>query len=85
MLLLAAGMAAQAARYLIQANMIPSLASPIWDTSHIVENSSTFGKLLQGLVGYDAQPAGMQMIFFVAVFAVILLGMGWAKRRFSSP
>jgi high-affinity iron transporter len=77
-------MAAQAARFLIQANVLPSLASPIWDTSGIVENSSTAGKLLQGLVGYDAQPAGMQMVFFIAVFAVILLGMGWARRRFSS-
>jgi high-affinity iron transporter len=82
-LLLAAGMAAQAARFLIQANVLPSLASPIWDTSGIVENSSTVGKVLQGLVGYDAQPAGMQMVFFIAVFAVILLGMGWARRRFS--
>src|SRR5947207_515736 len=64
-LLLAAGMAAQAARFLIQANVLPSLASPIWDTSGFVENSSTAGKLLQGLVGYDAQPAGMQMVFFI--------------------
>jgi high-affinity iron transporter len=84
-LLLAAGMAAQAARFLIQANMLPSLASPIWDTSELVSNSSVMGKLLQGLLGYDAQPAGMQMIFFVAVFAAILIGMGWAKRRLQQP
>ena len=84
-LLLAAGMAAQAARFLIQANMIPSLASPIWDTSGFVDNSSMVGKVLQGLLGYDAQPSGMQMIFFVAVFAAILAGMGWARRRTSAP
>jgi high-affinity iron transporter len=84
-LLLAAGMAAQAARFLIQANMIPSLASPVWDTSGFVDNSSMLGKVLQGLVGYDAQPSGMQMIFFVAVFAAILAGMQWARRRSSAP
>ena len=84
-LLLAAGMAAQAARFLIQANMIPSLASPIWDTSGFVDNSSMVGKVLQGLLGYDAQPSGMQMIFFVAVFAAILAGMGWARRRTTAP
>jgi high-affinity iron transporter len=83
-LLLAAGMAAQAARFLIQANVLPSLASPLWDTSGVVDNSSTIGKVLQGLVGYDAQPAGMQMVFFIAVFAAILIGMSWARRRFSS-
>jgi high-affinity iron transporter len=84
-LLLAAGMAAQAARFLIQANVLPSLASPLWDTSEVVSNSSVMGKVLQGLLGYDAQPAGMQMIFFVAVFAAILIGMGWAKRRLQQP
>ena len=80
-LLLAAGMAATSARFLIQANMIPSLKSPIWDTSGFVDNSSMAGKLLQGLLGYDAQPAGMQMVFFAAVFIAILAGMSWARRR----
>ena len=84
-LLLAAGMAAQAARFLIQANMLPSLASPLWDTSGVVDNSSLLGKVLQGLLGYDAQPSGMQMIFFVAVLVTILAGMSWARRRAEAP
>lgn len=84
-LLLAAGMAAQSARFLIQANVLPSLASPIWDTSGFVDNSSMAGKLLQGLLGYDAQPAGMQVIFFAAVFVAILAGMSWAGRRVAPP
>jgi high-affinity iron transporter len=84
-LLLAAGMAAQAARFLIQANVLPSLASPLWDTSSVVSNSSTMGKLLQGLVGYDAQPAGMQIAFFLVVLVAIVAGMSWAKRRSQSP
>jgi high-affinity iron transporter len=84
-LLLAAGMAAQAARFLIQADKIPSLANPLWDTSGLVSNSSVMGKLLQGLLGYDAQPAGMQMVFFVTVFTAILIGMSWARRRLDEP
>jgi high-affinity iron transporter len=84
-LLLAAGMAAQSARFLIQANVLPSLANPLWDTSGFVDNSSMGGKLLQGLLGYDAQPAGMQVIFFVVVFIAILIGMNWAGRRASMP
>jgi high-affinity iron transporter len=83
-LLLAAGMAAQAARYLIQANVLPSLASPLWDTSSFVANSSVAGKVLQGLVGYDAQPAGMQIAFFVTALVGIWAGMAWARRRSSS-
>lgn len=80
-LLLAAGMASQAARFLIQANKLPSLASPLWDTSWLVSNSSLAGKALEGMVGYDAQPSGMQIAFFVAVLAAILAGMAWARRR----
>ena len=80
-LLLAAGMASQAARFLIQANVLPSLASPLWDTSDIVANTSMTGKVLQGLIGYDATPAGMQIAFFVVVIAAIVAGMTWARRR----
>ena len=83
-LLLAAGMAAQSARFLIQANVIPSLASPLWDTSAIVSNSSVMGKALQGLLGYDAQPSGMQVAFFVVVAGAILAGMAWVGRNHSS-
>jgi high-affinity iron transporter len=80
-LLLAAGMASQAARFLIQANVLPSLASPVWDTSQIVSNSSMAGKVLQGLMGYDATPAGMQIAFFVAVVVTIWAGTTWARKR----
>ncbi|MGZ5102460.1 MAG: FTR1 family iron permease [Usitatibacter sp.] len=84
-LLLAAGMAAQAARFLIQADVLPSLASPLWDTSSLVANSSMAGKVLQGLVGYDARPAGMQIAFFVTALVAILVGMKWARRRYDTP
>jgi high-affinity iron transporter len=84
-LLLAAGMAAQAARFLIQADKLPSLASPLWDTSRIVSNSSMLGKALTGLVGYDAQPAGMQIAAFVVVLAAIALGMALVRRREGPP
>ncbi len=84
-LLLAAGMASQAARFLIQANVLPSLASPLWDTSSLVSNSSLVGKALTGMVGYDARPAGMQIAFYIVVLVVVWAGMGWAKRRSQTP
>jgi high-affinity iron transporter len=80
-LLLAAGMASQAAHFLIQADMLPSLAAPLWDTSAYVAETSVPGMLLRGLIGYDARPAGMQLIFYVITLVTIAAGMKWVGRR----
>lgn len=78
-LLLAAGMAAQAARFLVQADLLPSLKSPLWDVSSVLPNESAFGAVLHGLVGYDAHPAGIQVVFYVVVAVAIAAGMQWVK------
>lgn len=80
-LLLAAGMASQAARFLIQADVLPSLAAPLWDTSDWVSETSVAGMLLRGLIGYDARPAGMQLIFYGVVLVTIAFGMKLANRK----
>lgn len=74
-LFLAAGMASQAARVLIQAGLLPSLATPLWDTSGWLPPDSVPGILLHGLAGYDARPSGMQILFFVVVLVSISIGM----------
>ena len=79
-LFLAAGMASQAARFLIQADLLPSLATPLWDTSAWLPESSVAGTLLHSLIGYEAQPAGMQIVFYVLVLVIIATGMKWAAK-----
>lgn len=79
-LLLAAGMASQAAHFLIQANLITSFAAPLWDTSAALPVSSVPGMLLHSLIGYDPKPAGMQIIFYITTLAVIAMGMTLAGR-----
>jgi high-affinity iron transporter len=79
-LLLAAGMASSAARFLIQADILPSLASPLWDSSSALPEDGLLGMLLHGLIGYDASPAGMQVIFYIAVLVIISLGMKWVNK-----
>ena len=80
-LLLAAGMAAQAARFLVQADLLPSLKSPLWDVSGVLPNESAVGAVLHGLVGYDAHPAGMQVVFYVTVSVVIATCMRLANPK----
>ncbi len=79
-LLLAAGMASTAAHFLIQADLIPALASPLWDTSSALPENGIAGVLLHSLIGYDARPAGMQVVFYVAVLFAISLGMKLAGK-----
>ncbi len=74
-LLLAAGMASQMARYLVQGDMLPPLASPVWDTSSYLSTQSTFGTLMHILIGYDMRPSAMQVIFYVTVLIAITVGM----------
>ncbi len=78
-MLLAAGMASTAARFLIQADLLPALASPLWDTSAALPENKLPGMLLHSLIGYDAHPAAMQVIFYITVIVVISVGMRWAK------
>jgi high-affinity iron transporter len=74
-LLLAAALSSQAARFLAQADLLPSIANPVWDTSGLLKNDSLFGRFLHTLVGYEASPSGIQVLFYVATLVIILLGM----------
>ena len=76
LVLLAAGLAATAARYLIQANLLPAWGQPMWDSSWLLGNGSLLGQTAHILVGYDAQPAGMQLLFY----ALTLLALGAGAR-----
>jgi high-affinity iron transporter len=70
-LLLAAGLAAQAAGFLNQADLLPTLGDQVWDTSFILSEESIVGRTLHTLVGYVARPAGVQIIAYVATLLAI--------------
>jgi high-affinity iron transporter len=72
---LAAGMAGQAAAYLVQADLLPVLKPQMWDTSWLLTNHSDVGNAMRALIGYDAQPTGIQVLFWVATAVLIALGM----------
>jgi FTR1 family protein len=71
-LLLAAGMAASAAKYLTQADLLPALGHSVWDTSWLLTEDSILGQLLHILIGYVARPSGIQLVFYVTT--VLLIG-----------
>jgi high-affinity iron transporter len=70
-LLLAAGMASQGAAFLMQANLLPALGNNVWNTSSLLSENSPLGFLLHVLIGYSAQPAGIQVVFYLATLLII--------------
>ena len=84
-LLLAAGMAAQAAGYLVQADLLPPLGNAIWDTSAVLTEDSVIGKTLHTLIGYVSRPDGIQIMFYLAVLAGIWLLTRVVGAPVSSP
>jgi high-affinity iron transporter len=71
-LLLASGLAAQAAGFLNQIGLLPSLGNGVWNTTDILDQSSLVGQLLHILVGYIARPSGIQIVFYIGTFLTIL-------------
>lgn len=88
-LLLAAGLASQGAAFLMQADLLPPLGSNLWDTSWLLSEQSIAGRVLHTLIGYSAQPAGIQLVFYIATLSIIgglmrLVGAGERARSASS-
>ena len=80
LLMLSAGLAAQAAGFLVQANVISVMTTSLWDTSWLVSERSVVGSILHALIGYIANPMGIQLVFYVATIGIIG-GLMWMVER----
>lgn len=80
-LLLAAGMAAQAVGNLEQAGLLPAWGYRVWDSSHLLSERSFVGQVLHILIGYHAQPMGIQIAFYSATIVII----GGLMKLFATP
>jgi len=79
-LLLAAGMAAQATGFLVQADALPPLVDPLWDASGWLSEGSLAGKILHSLIGYESRPAGIQVLAYAATILTILAASRLARQ-----
>ncbi|NDC09705.1 MAG: iron permease, partial [Oxalobacteraceae bacterium] len=66
--------------FLIQADWLPSLVTPLWDTSSVLSADSFAGRFLHALIGYEPSPSGMQMLFYAGTLALILLASAAIRR-----
>lgn len=79
-LLLAAGMATDAAGLLTQAGILPAIRDSVWNTSWLLTEQSVPGRLLHILMGYTQSPSALQIIFYFTTLATIG-GLMWFINR----
>ena len=77
--LLAASIASQLARALTQAGLVQAWTTPLWDSSGWIAPDSPFGAVLHALAGYDAQPSGLQLLFYGGTLLLIVLASRGAQ------
>ncbi len=69
--LMAAGMAAQAVAFLQQAGLADMLSAPVWNSAFLLADESIAGRLAHSLIGYTAEPDGLQVLVYAATLLVI--------------
>ncbi len=80
-MLLAAGMAGQAAALLARAGFVPTFGDELWDTSSILADNGLIGRSLHAMVGYSDRPSGIQLIAYLTVLlALASLGYLFGSR-----
>jgi high-affinity iron transporter len=84
LVVLASGLAASAAGYLIQADLLPAWGNQLWDTSWLLTNNSIVGQAVHVLTGYEARPAGMQLVFWLVTFVALVAGMRFMAMRMAA-
>ncbi|MGB8634049.1 MAG: FTR1 family protein [Rhodanobacteraceae bacterium] len=85
LVLLASGLASSAAHFLVQGNILPAWGNQIWNSSWLLSNGSVAGKTLHILIGYEAMPSGMQLVFYALTLAMLVVGMQWMQHRQNRP
>ncbi|MDB5825685.1 MAG: iron permease [Herminiimonas sp.] len=85
LLLVASGLAAQMAKFLIQADLITPLATPLWNWSGFLPANAGIGAALHVLLGYESEPTGMQVLFYLVTLVAIAAGTLIVHRRSTIP
>jgi high-affinity iron transporter len=61
-------------------DIMSTLTAPVWDTSWLLDDSSTAGNLISTLTGYRARPALMSVAIYVIYWLVVFSALGKLKK-----
>ncbi|MBN3763120.1 FTR1 family protein [Burkholderia sp. Ac-20365] len=80
LLFLGAGLFQTGVDKLIDKEILPTIVDRVWNTSMIIDDSSTIGSLVATLTGYRAHPALMNLITYALYWAVVWYLIRRSKR-----
>lgn len=80
-MLLAAGMAGQAAALMASIDWLPNLGARLWNSGFLLPEKSLIGRALHAMIGYSEQPSGIQ----VAAYLFTLLALAGLSRVIGQP
>lgn len=87
LMIIAAGLLTNALTELHEATIIPDLGVRPWDTEQALPMSSSLGKYLHTLIGYDSAPAISQIVAYWSYLATVVMAylaiplVGSSRRR----
>jgi high-affinity iron transporter len=70
LMLVAAGLLADAVQNLQQLGVLPGASATLWDTSRVLSDDSNLGDVLHGLFGYAASPSVLQITVWALFLAI---------------
>lgn len=73
LLVLASALLVMAVDRLIGSGWLPALVDPVWDTSRLIDDTTTGGKLLADFSGYRARPALSVLLAYLAYWSLVAL------------
>jgi high-affinity iron transporter len=85
LMVVAAGLLADAVQNLQRLAVLPGGSMTLWDTSRTLPDNSGIGDVLHGLIGYSAAPTALQAVIWAAFLAVGLTLFLRPARRSAVP
>ena len=85
LLFLGAGLFQTGVDKLIDKEILPTFIDRLWNSSAILDDSSTFGSLVATLTGYRAHPALMNLVAYAAYWLVVWFLVRRATGRAGAP
>jgi high-affinity iron transporter len=60
---------------------VQAWTSTVWDSSNLLPTDSPLGVLLHALAGYDAQPSGLQLAFYLGTVLAIAFATRYVRQQ----